>query len=86
MRTVPGLTSFSATVDHIVKSQGYIVAVSSIAAQVRVPCASEYNISKHALGRLVEYIGIGTLTHSVFNLCPVADITSQIIPVSAPSR
>ncbi|KAI0275406.1 NAD-P-binding protein [Gloeopeniophorella convolvens] len=35
---------------------GYIVAVSSIAAQARLPTMSDYSPSKHALGRFVEFI------------------------------
>jgi NADP-dependent 3-hydroxy acid dehydrogenase YdfG len=41
------------------KTQGYIIAISSIGAQLRFPGASDGCITKHAVNRLVEFIVIG---------------------------
>ncbi|KZV64502.1 NAD-P-binding protein [Peniophora sp. CONT] len=41
---------------HLEKTGGYLVVMSSIGAQLRTPLGSEYNISKHTLNRLVEYV------------------------------
>ena len=41
------------------KTQGYIVALSSIGAQLRFPGASDGCISKHAVNRLVEFVVLG---------------------------
>lgn len=44
---------------HLEKSQGSIIAVSSISSQLRIPAASDYSISKHALTRFMEFIPMG---------------------------
>ena len=44
------------------KTQGYIIAISSIGAQLRFPGASDGCITKHAVNRLVEFIVIGKKT------------------------
>jgi len=44
------------TVSHLEKSQGSIIAVSSISSQLRIPGASDYSISKHALTRFMEFV------------------------------
>jgi hypothetical protein len=41
------------------KSQGYVIALSSIGAQLRFPGASDGCITKHAVNRLVEFIVLG---------------------------
>ncbi|KAI0034543.1 NAD-P-binding protein [Vararia minispora EC-137] len=41
---------------HLQRTHGHIVAISSIGAQFRSRFASDYEISKHALNRLVEFI------------------------------
>jgi NAD(P)-dependent dehydrogenase (short-subunit alcohol dehydrogenase family) len=46
-------------VSHLEKSQGSIIAVSSISSQLRIPAASDYSVSKHALTRFMEFIPIG---------------------------
>jgi NAD(P)-dependent dehydrogenase (short-subunit alcohol dehydrogenase family) len=51
------LSSFA--VRELVKTSGQIVVVSSIMAQIRIPFASEYCVSKHALHRLAEFVAIG---------------------------
>lgn len=43
-------------IPHLQKINGHSVIVTSCAANVRIPFASDYCISKHALVRLVEYI------------------------------
>ncbi|KZS86876.1 NAD-P-binding protein, partial [Sistotremastrum niveocremeum HHB9708] len=45
-------------VPHLDKTSGYFIITSSLAAQFRVPFASAYVLSKHAVGRLNEYIHI----------------------------
>lgn len=47
------------TLPHLVKTQGYIILVSSGAAQVRFPGGSAYNLAKHSVNRLAEWIDIG---------------------------
>ncbi|KAI0310636.1 NAD-P-binding protein [Amylostereum chailletii] len=46
-------------IPHLEKTSGYIVAVGSAAAQLRMSNNSDYGVSKHALNRLVEYIALG---------------------------
>jgi NAD(P)-dependent dehydrogenase (short-subunit alcohol dehydrogenase family) len=41
------------------KTQGYIVAITSLGAQLRVPGGSDGCITKHAVNRLVEFIALG---------------------------
>ncbi|KAI0275448.1 NAD-P-binding protein [Gloeopeniophorella convolvens] len=45
-------------VPHLQKSGGYFVAMSSAAAQLRLPTNSDYAVSKIALNRLLEIIPI----------------------------
>jgi NAD(P)-dependent dehydrogenase (short-subunit alcohol dehydrogenase family) len=51
------LTSFS--VPELLKTKGQVIIVTSGAAQVRIPAASEYCISKFAINRLAEFVTIG---------------------------
>ena len=48
-----------ATVPELVKTKGYIIFLSSALAQYRAPGGSAYNIAKHSLNRLAEYIDLG---------------------------
>ncbi|KAI0313381.1 hypothetical protein OF83DRAFT_1065581 [Amylostereum chailletii] len=64
-------------IPHLQKTEGYIVAVSSGAAQCRIPFASDYCISKHALGRFVELVSIEYPTLKIFSLHPGA-VSTQI--------
>ncbi|KAG9038041.1 hypothetical protein FRB95_002969 [Tulasnella sp. JGI-2019a] len=48
-----------ATLPHLIESKGYIILLSSSLAQSRLPGNSAYNIAKHSLNRLVEWIDIG---------------------------
>ena len=38
------------------KTRGYLIIVSSVAAQLRFPNSSDYGLSKHALNRLGEFV------------------------------
>ncbi|KZV63871.1 NAD-P-binding protein [Peniophora sp. CONT] len=57
---------------HLEKSEGYVVVVSTVTAQLRIPTASDYGVSKHALGRLVEYIALEYPTTKAFAVHPGA--------------
>ncbi|KZV70816.1 NAD-P-binding protein [Peniophora sp. CONT] len=46
---------------HLGEAKGYFIAVSSIGAQGRWPGGSDYQTSKHAVNRLVEFIAQGNL-------------------------
>jgi len=48
----------SFSIPHLKATKGYIVAISSLAAQTRWPFTSAYGTSKHALGRFVEFIAL----------------------------
>ncbi|KAI0315407.1 NAD-P-binding protein [Amylostereum chailletii] len=52
------------------KTSGYVVVTTAIAAQLRVPGASDYSIMKHALNRLVEYIDLEFPEVKAFALHP----------------
>jgi len=43
-------------IPELVKTGGTIIATTSAAAQIRLPSASEYSISKFALNRFIEYV------------------------------
>lgn len=51
-----------ATIPELVKTKGYIVFLSSALAQARLPGNSAYNIAKHSLNRLAEWVDIGECT------------------------
>ncbi|THU99229.1 NAD-P-binding protein [Dendrothele bispora CBS 962.96] len=44
------------TLKHLTASKGYFIAFSSMSSQLRIPNASSYGVSKHAVTRLVEFI------------------------------
>ncbi|KAI0267647.1 NAD-P-binding protein [Gloeopeniophorella convolvens] len=68
---IRGVYNFArVAITELRKSQGRIMVVSSDAAQLRFPQASDYCISKHAVGRLVEYIALEYPDIKVFNLHP----------------
>ncbi|KAI0064174.1 NAD-P-binding protein [Artomyces pyxidatus] len=46
------------SISYLQKSNGYVVVISSAAAQIRLPTASDYSVSKHAVDRLVEFVPI----------------------------
>ncbi|KAF5343055.1 hypothetical protein D9758_011131 [Tetrapyrgos nigripes] len=53
-------------------SSGYFLVIGSIGAQMRMPFASAYVLSKHAVNRLVEYIKAEHPTVKTFSLNPGA--------------
>ncbi|KAH8989507.1 hypothetical protein EDB86DRAFT_2807810, partial [Lactarius hatsudake] len=52
------------------KTSGRIVITSSVVAQLRFLCASDYAISRHAVNRLVEFISLEYPKLTVFALHP----------------
>ncbi|KAF8516261.1 hypothetical protein JB92DRAFT_2911155, partial [Gautieria morchelliformis] len=62
---------------HLDQSKGHFVMISSRAAQVRVPSASHYCVSKHAIGRFNEFIAIEHPNVKTFALHPGAIITDM---------
>ncbi|KAI9467357.1 NAD-P-binding protein [Lactarius psammicola] len=59
-----------ASLSALEKSSGRIVVISSNAAQLRFPHASDYATSKHAINRLVEFIALEYPKLAVFALHP----------------
>ncbi|KAH9021148.1 NAD-P-binding protein [Lactarius pseudohatsudake] len=59
-----------ASLSALEKTGGRIVVISSSAAQLRIPHASDYATSKHALNRLVEFIALEYPKLTVFALHP----------------
>ena len=53
------LLSYSFSVPELLKTKGQIVILTSRAGQLRIPNASEYCLSKHAINRFAEFITIG---------------------------
>jgi len=51
------LTAHS-TLPHLATTKGYIIFLSSVLAQSRIPGGSAYNIAKHSLNRLAEWVDI----------------------------
>jgi len=49
----------SAAVRALETTHGYVVGLSSVGAQLRIPGSSDANISKSAVNRLVEFITLG---------------------------
>ncbi|VDC05477.1 unnamed protein product [Peniophora sp. CBMAI 1063] len=60
---------------YLKKANGYFVAITSIGAQFRTQYASDYQTSKHALNRLVEFIAFENAPVKVFSLHPGAVAT-----------
>jgi NAD(P)-dependent dehydrogenase (short-subunit alcohol dehydrogenase family) len=58
----------SAAIPDLEKTQGYIIAISSIGAQLRFPGGSDGCITKHAVNRLVEFIALGKILISLLFL------------------
>ncbi|KAI0265914.1 NAD-P-binding protein [Gloeopeniophorella convolvens] len=59
------------------RSKGYFIAISSTGAQLRVPGASDYCISKHTVNRLVEFIALEYPQVKAFSLHP-GEIYTQL--------
>ncbi|KAJ7174249.1 NAD-P-binding protein [Mycena filopes] len=62
---------------ELVKTNGYNVIIGSVGAQMRMPFASSYVTSKHALNRLNEYIHTEHSGVKSFSLNPGAIKTSM---------
>jgi NAD(P)-dependent dehydrogenase (short-subunit alcohol dehydrogenase family) len=61
---------FRASATALEQSRGYIVAISSVGAQIRNPGSSDANMSKHAVNRLVEFIVLEYPRVRAFALAP----------------
>jgi len=62
-------------VRHLEKSHGSIIAVSSMASQLRIPAGSDYCVSKHALTRFMEFIPMEHPNVRAFPIHPGAILT-----------
>ncbi|KAJ6567415.1 NAD-P-binding protein [Mycena vulgaris] len=62
---------------ELVKTKGYNVIIGSVGAQMRMPFASSYVTSKHAVNRLNEYIHTEHPDVKAFSLNPGAIKTSM---------
>ncbi|KAJ7451200.1 NAD-P-binding protein [Mycena galericulata] len=62
---------------ELVKTKGYNVIIGSIGAQIRMPFASSYVTSKHAVNRLNEYIHIEHPDVKSFSVNPGAIKTTM---------
>jgi NAD(P)-dependent dehydrogenase (short-subunit alcohol dehydrogenase family) len=60
------ITTSSAAVLALEKTQGYIVVISSGGAQLRIPGGSDPCISKFAVNRLVEYVVLGNFLNTPY--------------------
>lgn len=61
----------------LAKTKGYFISVSSIGAQIRIPFASSYVLSKHSLNRFTEYIHSEYPDVKAFSLHPGAIKTAM---------
>ncbi|KAI0044038.1 NAD-P-binding protein [Auriscalpium vulgare] len=57
-------------IPELVKSKGRVIIVTSLAAQLRLPTASDYVVSKFALSRLAEFIAVEYPDVKVFAVHP----------------
>ncbi|EPQ51394.1 NADP-dependent dehydrogenase [Gloeophyllum trabeum ATCC 11539] len=73
------------TINHLVATKGYVVLVSSLGAQARIPGRSGYQTSKHAMNRLAEFIQVeyGAAGVKVFSAHPGGIVT--VLASSEPS-
>ncbi|KAI0306851.1 NAD-P-binding protein [Multifurca ochricompacta] len=67
-----------ASIPALEETNGYIGVVSSGVAQLRIPGSSDYAISKHTVGRLVEFIALEHPKLKVFALHPGAILTQMV--------
>jgi len=63
-------TLVRAAMSHLQKAKGSIIAMSSIGAQLLSPYGSAYNVSKHAVNRLVEFIAQEYPEIRIFSIHP----------------
>ncbi|KAI0044557.1 NAD-P-binding protein [Auriscalpium vulgare] len=71
-------------IPELVKTKGRVIITTSIAAQLRVPTASDYVISKFAVGRLAEFIAIEYPDVKVFTVHPGTVDTQMSAEAQAP--
>lgn len=64
-------------IPHLQRSKGYIVIVTSLAANIRMAFASDYATSKHALIRLAEFIVLENPDIKTFAIHPGAILTQM---------
>ncbi|KAI9451085.1 NAD-P-binding protein [Russula earlei] len=57
-------------VPELLKTKGQLVILTSVAAQMRIPTASEYCVSKFALNRLAEFVTVEYPDIKVFAVHP----------------
>ncbi|KAA1472423.1 NAD-P-binding protein [Dentipellis sp. KUC8613] len=71
-----------AATPHLLKTKGYLVVMSSVAAQMLWPKGSAYGISKHALGRFVEFCALEHPEMKTFSVHPggIKTQTSMLNP------
>ncbi|KAI9510805.1 NAD-P-binding protein [Russula earlei] len=60
---------------HLERTQGSVIAVSSISSQLRIPSGSDYSVSKHALTRFIEFIPIEHPNVRAFSIHPGSILT-----------
>jgi hypothetical protein len=58
------------SIPHLKQTNGYLIVISSTAAQVRVPGNSDYGVSKHAINRFVEFVDLGGFLFVYNRDCP----------------
>ncbi|KAI0058727.1 NAD-P-binding protein [Artomyces pyxidatus] len=66
------------TIPHLEKSKGYIVVITSVAAQLRLATGSDYGVSKHAVDRLIEYIPLEHPDVKAFAMHP-GNVDTQLV-------
>ncbi|THH10725.1 hypothetical protein EW146_g8284 [Bondarzewia mesenterica] len=64
---------------HLAKTKGYLLAVSSTAAQSRIPYSSAYSVSKHATGRFLEFVQLEYPDVKVFSVHPGTIKTDMVM-------
>ncbi|KZV69177.1 NAD-P-binding protein [Peniophora sp. CONT] len=60
---------------YLRKTDGYFIAISSIAAQLRWPGGSDYETSKHTVNRLIEFVDQESPSVKAFALHPGSVLT-----------
>ncbi|TFY81340.1 hypothetical protein EWM64_g2672 [Hericium alpestre] len=68
LRSVHSLSYF--TLPHLVKVEGYFVAISSLSGMMRVSNGSSYRVSKHAVNRFIEFVALEYPTIKAFAIHP----------------
>ncbi|KAI0263742.1 NAD-P-binding protein [Gloeopeniophorella convolvens] len=58
------------SVPELLKTKGKIIAVTSVAAQLRPPTMSDYSTAKFALNRLIEFLAVEYPDLKVFSVHP----------------